>query len=265
MKGKFTILRAFILAVFVLYVTGCSLFTRQFDFESRCKERGVEFNIWKEFRIGLESSGYDPADFDLKVSKCKDMGSGAKCYCDVSVSGYVCDHTDLQEVLKIAQTIKGIELGQIDDEDLEVVEPANLKFLQSNQFIFFLNRNRELYPGDSLNAGYVQTPMGRFEALVKGEQKGISPGLRFEGVDLNLIEISQPKKLCYKYFAPLPLTKLSGFPGTCGIVIEDYLYGDNVYLVCGGRWYLAGSWKDRPQQKEQLPSHLSGYSIQRNY
>ena len=265
MRDKFKILKAIILGTVILYATGCSIFNRQFDFDSQCKERGVEFNIWKEVKAGLEGSGFDPSDFDLKVTKCQDMSYGGKCYCDVSVSGYVCDRTDLQEVLKIVQSVKGIEVGETDDEDLEVIELSNLKFLQSNQFIFFLNRNKELYPGDTVNAGYVQTPMGRFEALIKGEQQGMSPMLRYEGVDLNLIEIKHPEKLCYKYFVPIPFSKLSGFPGTCGIVIEDYKYGDNVYLICGGRWYLAGSWKDKPQQQEQIPSHLSGYSIQRGY
>ncbi|HLC14911.1 MAG TPA: hypothetical protein VJL89_01630 [Thermodesulfovibrionia bacterium] len=262
MKGKSGMLKAMLVVMVVVFATGCATITRQF--ESQCKERGVEFNIWKEVRAGLAGSGFDPADFDIQVKKCQGMSSGSRCSCDVSVSGYVCDQKDFDEVVRIVQNVKGMEVGTADDDGLEVIEPTELKFVQSNQFIFFLNRNKELYPGDSLNAGYVKTPVGTFEALIKREQKQMLPALQFEGVELNLMAAEQPKKLCYKYFAPVPFSKLSEFPGTCNIVMEDFQYGDNVYLMCGGKWYLAGTWKDKPEKQEQLPAHLSGYSLQQS-
>ncbi|RMD59374.1 MAG: hypothetical protein D6828_01580, partial [Nitrospirae bacterium] len=79
---------------------------------------------------------------------------------------------------------------------------------------------------------------------------------------IDLITIEKPKKLCYRYYAPLPLSELSSsYKGMCGIVIEGFGDGDNVYLICRNEWSLVGTWRIKKEQLQELPRHLGGYTI----
>lgn len=243
----------------IMFIANCASTGK--PVKSTCDISAMEFNLWKEIKIGFEEKGYDPNDFNLKIENCRLLASGRGCGCDLVVKGEVCNDTDVDVITEILNNLQGMEVRNVDNEDLKMKEQSTLKFIQSNQFSFFLTTEKKLYSESTLYVGHVRTPLGPFEVFAIGQKEGIRPELRYKGLPLNLIQIEKPLKPCYRYYIPIPFDKLPTYSPICGIIIEDFNNGDNVFLVCGQQWFLAGTWYIKEEKKQKLPSHLTGYGI----